>query len=105
MRRRVATVLSVLPVLFTTTLLAQESRDPVPLRDWPVPFELNRLPVPGKGNRAVGLGLKESGVQHPNAGERCVHDVYTFAIRRPDERVHQGDALHASMLFHQSDRD
>jgi hypothetical protein len=45
MRRRVAAVLSVLAVLFTSTLLAQESRDAVPLRDWAVPFEEIRAKV------------------------------------------------------------
>src|SRR5437899_7517007 len=53
MRRRVATVLSVLPVLFTTTLLAQESRDPVPLKDWPVPFEQIRAKVMEREPRLI----------------------------------------------------
>src|SRR5712692_1350495 len=45
MRRRVAPVPSVLPVLFTSMLLGQERRDPVPLNDWPVPFEQIRAKV------------------------------------------------------------
>jgi hypothetical protein len=45
MRGGFAAALSVLSVLFTSTLLAQESRDAVPLSDWPVPFEQIRTKV------------------------------------------------------------
>src|ERR1700681_5111923 len=45
MRRRLAAVLSVLAVSFTSMLLAQESRESVPLNDWRVPFEQIRAKV------------------------------------------------------------
>jgi trimeric autotransporter adhesin len=88
MRRGFAAVLSILAVSFTSTLLAQESRDAVPLNDWPVPFEQIRAKV----METEPLRIAERSL-HPSANavpSAASHFITVVPCRILDTRMASG---------------